>query len=409
MSELSLNKKFHQIREEMLQEFNRLLKFWSTEAIDPKNGGFLGRIEHSGKKDRTAPKGIVLNARILWTFSAALRFTGLRKYRQLADRAYNYLMKHFWDNENGGYCWTVDYQGNPLNTRKQAYAQGFGIYALSEYNRATGNIQSLEYAIKIYQILEEKYWDKLYGGYIESLKKDWGKMEDMRLSEKDAYSPKSMNTHLHILESYTNLYRAWPTIELEKSLFSLLSIFENKIVDKNANHLNLFFTMDWKTESTLVSFGHDIEVAWLLHKAAKVLDDKQAIDRVQKISLKLVDQTIQEGFDGDSSVFYERDEKKYDTDKHWWPQAEALIGLMDAWEISHQEDYLEYIQKIWTFIKDNLLDIENGEWHWSVDRKGNPNTTGDKIGLWKCPYHNARALMEIVKRINLSKQFNSSK
>ena len=205
MSNSSPDKDFTQIKEEMQQELDRLLHFWSTVAIDTKNDGFIGRIEHSGAKDWKAAKGMVLNARILWTFSAAIRFPGNQKYRQYAERAYDYLMKYFWDKENDGFYWTVDYKGNQLNTRKQAYALGFGMYGLSEYYRATGHKKSLEYAVKLYQILEEKYRDKLNDGYIESLNKDWGKMEDMRLSEKDANFPKSMNTHLHILESYTNL------------------------------------------------------------------------------------------------------------------------------------------------------------------------------------------------------------
>lgn len=399
MSDRLSDKDFTLIREEMQQELERLLHFWSTEAIDTKNDGFIGRIDHTGKKDWQAGKGMVLNARILWTFSAAIKFTSNQKYRQYADRAYDYLMKYFWEKENGGFIWTVDYKGNPLNTRKQAYALGFGIYGLSEYHMATGHKQSLDCAIKLHEILEEKYRDKFYDGYIESLNKDWGRMEDMRLSEKDANFPKSMNTHLHILEPYTNLYRVWPNEELKERIRSLSLIFVNKILNHRTNHLNLFFEMDWTPKSTLISFGHDIEAAWLLHAAVQVIEDQKLIDEVQKISLKLVEQTIIEGFDNGSSIYYEREGNDYDTEKHWWPQAEAMVGLMDAWDICQNEEYLVYIKQFWAFIKNKLFDMENGEWFWSVDINGF-STRGDKLGLWKCPYHSTRALMEMVYRIN---------
>lgn len=399
MSEKSINRNLTKIKDEMEEELSRILSFWSSEAIDNRNGGFIGQIGHSGNKDWEAPKGVVLNSRILWTFSAAYLETGIQKYRELADRAYEYLMNQFWDEENGGFYWTLDYKGNPLNTRKQGYAQAFGIYALSEYNRATGNDQSLEYAIILYEILEKRYRDNIYSGYIECLKEDWSQMGDMRLSEKDINSPKSMNTHLHILEAYTNLFRVWTEPDLKKSLSSLLIIFKDRIFNHQTAHLNLFFSMDWNLESSLVSFGHDIEAAWLMHEAAIVLGDQNLIDEIQNVSIRLVDQTIQEGFDGGSSVFYEREGNEFDTDKHWWPQAEAMVGLMDAFEISQEDNYLDIVENFWTFIKNNLLDTVNGEWFWSVDINGNANKDGDKLGIWKCPYHNARALMEMSDRI----------
>ncbi|MGQ1908434.1 AGE family epimerase/isomerase [Marinifilum sp. RC60d5] len=388
------------IKSEMSAELTNLLDFWSTEAIDLENGGFISRIDHFGVKNIQSPKGAVLNARILWTFSAAYRVTKKQKYKENADRAYHYLTEYFWDHDFGGLVWSVDNSGTILNSRKQAYAQGFGIYAFSEYYRISKDSQSLDYAKKLYSILEDKFLDKKNGGYIEALQRDWTSQKDMRLSEKDANSPKSMNTHLHILEPYTNLLKVWPDLKLEQSIRHLLTIFQNQIIDPNTGHFNLFFDMEWKVESSIISFGHDIEGAWLLNEAAIELKDRLLIEEIQKLSLKLVDISLNEGTDMDGSLFYEKEENHLDTDKHWWPQAEAMVGMIDAWEVDTNPNYLIGLNRTWEFIKKHLIDKTNGEWFWRVDQNGEPNTSDDKLGFWKCSYHNTRALMEVIERID---------
>lgn len=385
---------------EMESELYRLLDFWSTKVIDKENGGFVGRIDHFGHVESEAPKGSVLNARILWTFSAAFRITGIKKYKVAAERAYSYLTERFWDKEEGGLIWSVDYSGKPLSTRKQAYAQGFGIYALSEYYRATKQIESLDYAKQIYNIVEKEFWEDLKPGYIEALKKNWEPMNDMRLSEKDVNLPRSMNTHLHMMESLVNLYRVWPDKKVKIRLFSLIDIFTNKIIDQKTGHFNLFFDKEWKPHSTAVSFGHDIEGSWLLYDAAKTVGEPISVKQIAANCLKLVDLTIKEGFDKNGSVFYEREQDLIDYDKHWWPQAEALVGLFNAWEITQDEKYLLLMKKTWIFIKDHLIDKKNGEWYWRVNKEGIPINTDDKVGFWKCPYHNTRALLEILERVH---------
>lgn len=387
------------LKSEMNNELKNLLHFWSSEALDLEHGGFIGRIDYIGKKHKNATKGSVLNTRILWTFSAAFRITKNKKYKVIADKVYKYITEHFWDDRNGGLFWEIDYLGKPLNKRKQAYAQGFGIYAFSEYYRATQNVESLNFAKSLYYILEDKFWDPRHSGYIEALNHDWTHIEDMRLSHKDLNTPKSMNTHLHILEPYTNLYRVWQNDKLKKSIISLLDIFQTKIIDRNSGHFNLFFEMDWKAKSTTISFGHDIEGAWLLHEAAQEIDEKELVESIQKSALKLVNITLNQGLDIDGSVFNEFDIRGYDKDKNWWPQAEAMVGLMDAYEIEPKQEYLSSIFKIWEFIKNNLIDTVNGEWFWRVDVDGKVISTDDKIGFWKCPYHNSRALMEVISRI----------
>ena len=388
------------LKNEFSSELDDLLAFWSTSCIDEKYGGFIGNMDHYGKIDPEASKGCILNTRILWTFSAAYRVFKVEKYKKIADRAYTYIINHFWDEVNGGLFWELDFLGVPVNTKKQAYVQGFGIYAFSEYYRATGNAASLAYAKELYHILETKFWDFQFTGYFEALTHNWQKMDDMRLSAKDLNTPKSMNTHLHILEPFTNLYRVWPDSKLKNSIQSLIQIFISKIYDAKTNHLNLFFETNWTTHFQEVSFGHDIEGAWLLNEADMVIHEGKLSPEVKSISGKLVEATINEGLDTDGSIFYERNGVQLDSDKHWWPQAEGLVGFMDAYNIEGKEDYIKRVEKLWDFIKANMIDKTNGEWYWRVNQHNKPIDTEDKAGFWKCPYHNGRAMMELIERIN---------
>jgi len=383
------------------RELKEILQFWADNSIDEVNGGFTGETNREGVQVEDADKGAVLNARLLWTYSAAYNYCKDAKYLELADRAYDYLMKHFKDSDFGGLYWAVDKKGQVSNCRKQAYAQGFGIYGLSEYYRATGKKESLEEAITIYHLIEKHFKDDEFGGYIEALDNDWSPLEDMRLSAKDANEPKSMNTHLHIIEPYTNLYRVWPNNGLRTQIQHLLEVFRDHIINQETAHFNLFFDMDWTVKSGIVSYGHDIEGAWLLTEAAHEIKDDELLAQMKDVGKRMVDVTIKEGMDSDGSIFYEKEDGHLDTDKHWWPQAEAMVGLMDVYQNTGNEAYLEAMTKVWTFIKTHVKDIECGEWFGKVFLNGNPDIEECKIGFWKCPYHNSRALMEVVNRLKL--------
>jgi mannobiose 2-epimerase len=384
---------------ELEKELQNILGFWVEKTVDHRYGGFIGRMTFSGELDEMADKGAVLNCRILWTFSAAYRVYRKSRYKEMADRSFRYIMDHFWDHQEGGLIWSVNYLGEPVSSRKQGYAQGFGIYAFSEYNRATGDLDGLEYAKQLVDIVEEKLWDPRGGGYLEALDKAWGPMEDMRLSEKDMNYPKSMNTHLHILEPYANLYRIWPDPQLKRSILALLDIFQDRIMDPVTGHFNLFFAMDWSVMSDIVSYGHDVEGAWLMHEAARLTGDSKVIDKAKESAMRLVNATVAEGMDSDGSVFNELKGTHLDTDKDHWPQAEAMVGLMDAWEITGKEEYLEKVISLWKYIKNTIIDHRNGEWYLKVDRDGLPYENQDKVGFWKCPYHNSRSLIELMNRI----------
>ena len=383
------------MKQELEQELlHDILPYWMNNMTDPENGGFYGRIDGHEQIHKQANKGVVLNARILWTFSAAYRLFGDAQYLIVAERAYHYILDHFIDKENGGVYWELDYLGNPVNTRKQVYAQGFALYGFSEFYRATNQKEALEESIKIFRLLEKYAYDPIQGGYIEALNRDWQPIQDMRLSDRDINAPKSMNTHLHIIEPYTNLLRVWRTPELEKAHEQLIQLFCQHIISPKTHHLILFFDEQWNSLSEAVSYGHDIECSWLLYEAAEVLGNEKLLNQIKLTSIAVAEAAY-EGLQADGSLIYETNGKHIDADRHWWVQAEAVVGSVYAYKISGDEKYLHIAQNGWKYIQKHILDKEKGEWFWSAFPDGKPSYTGDKAGFWKCPYHNARMCMEI--------------
>ena len=379
---------------------NNILAFWLNNMQDVERGGFYGQMRGDGTLVKDASKGCILNARILWAFSAAYRVLGKPEYLKAATRAKDYILQHFIDKENGGAYWELDCEGNPIDTKKQFYAIGFVIYGLSEYARATGDKEALEWAIKLFDVIEEHSFDPKYNGYIEACTREWKVIEDMRLSELDANYPKSQNTHLHIIEPYTNLYRIWKDARLEKALRNLIDIFTDRILNPDTYHLDLFFEMDWKRGAGwLESYGHDIECSWLMHEAALVLGDKQVLAKVEPI-VQRVAKASEKGLNADGSMTHEAnvDTGHVDDDRHWWVQAEAVVGFLNIYQYFGDKDALQKGLDCWQYIKDNLIDYEGGEWYWSRDPQRNINRKDDKAGFWKCPYHNSRMCLEIIER-----------
>jgi len=376
-----------------------MLPYWVENAVDEENGGFVGQIRQNGERVRDAAKGSVLNARILWTFAAAHRFLGDDRFRELAERAHSYLTGQFWDPVHGGVFWSVDHRGHPLETRKQTYAQAFALYGLSEYYRATGDRDALSQAIRILQLIETHTLDLEHGGYLEALSRSWEQIEDVRLSEKDLNAPKSMNTHLHVLEAYTNLFRAWPDPLLREKLASLVGLFLEKIIDTNKHHLYTFFEMGWTPLTDVISFGHDIEASWLLLEAADVLGDAATRSEVRDAALALARATLMEGIDtGGGLVSEVLPDGETDSDKYSWVQAEAIVGFVNAYQETQSADFIEAAVAIWEFARRFLADEEFGEWYFRVAQDGRPYPGDDKVGMWKCPYHGARACFEVIAR-----------
>lgn len=379
---------------------DNILPYWLDKMQDPR-GGFYGRRDGEDNLVEDAPKGAILNGRLLWSFSAAYRVTGRDEYRVAAERAYRYITDYFVDKEYGGVYWSLNADGTPLDTKKQFYAIGFMIYGLSEYVRATGDEHALELAISLYRDIERHSRDLDRAGYIEAAQRDWSPIADMRLSEKDANAAKTMNTHLHIIEPYTNLYRVWPDEGLRNAIVDLMHVFLDIMEDPDTHHLGLFYTEDWERTDHEISYGHDIEASWLLMETAQVLGDPDLLAKTLAHTRAIANAAL-EGRRDEGSMIYEREEEangnvRIDTDLHWWVQAEDVIGLVYLYKFHGVEEALPKAFHSWEYIKENLIDREEGEWHWSRKACGSINRADDKAGFWKCPYHNSRMCLEVFE------------
>jgi len=382
------------------QELDSILHYWETFTLDTVHGGFFGRLTNDNAVIADAVKGSVLNARILWSFSAAYNSTRKSQYLRLATRSLHYIRDHFIDNEFGGVYWSVRADGKPLDTKKQIYALAFTIYGLTEYYRATDDPEALALAQALFRDIGIHSFDGPRGGYLEALTRDWGLITDLRLSDKDANEKKTMNTHLHILEAYTNLYRVWPVEELAQKIRELIGVFTTHIVDPRTHHLVLFFDEDWQVRSDFVSYGHDIEASWLLTEAAEVLHDHDLLRSVRALAIQIAD-VAAEGLAPDGSLNYEweRGKDHLIAEKHWWVQAEAIIGFLNAWQMTGEQSYYNKFMAAWNYTRNFIIDQEKGEWFWGRKGDGSLMEGQDKVGFWKCPYHNSRACIEVIRRL----------
>ncbi len=396
-----MDNKLLQLKAELKNELlNNILPYWQEKVFDSKTGSFIGKIDHKEQAFPEYLKASIINSRILWTFAAAYRQFPNEQYLDVMKKAYEIMITYFWDVKNGGIYWHIDGNNQPLDTKKQMYSQAFAIYALSEYYMAIGNDQAKQLAISLYWILERYGFDPEFGGYIEALSTDWHEVEDQRLSEKDMDTRKSMNTHLHVLEAYTNLYRIWKDEELAQKLKNLIIIFLEKIVDQKAASFNLFFDVDWTLKSTHRSYGHDIEGSWLIFEAAEVLGEEELIKQAKKVAINMADQVLKNGTDEDGGIYYEGENGKIlDDDKHWWPQAEASVGYFNAWQLSNDTRFLDASLKSWELINSKFVDHEHGEWYAIINKAGVPYPYA-KVDEWKCPYHNGRFCLELIARID---------
>jgi mannobiose 2-epimerase len=385
------------MRAEAMEELTRnILPYWIKRMPDEKQGGFFGRIDGHDRVIAEAPRGAILNARILWSFSSAYITVRDPLCLEMANRAYDYICRHFFDDRYGGTYWCLTAAGEPMETKKQIYSIAFFIYALSWYHMATGDREALDRAVELFNLIEKHSFDRRLNGYFEAFDRQWGELADLRLSEKDENEKKTMNTHLHILEAYTSLYRIWPDAWLREQLGNIVNLFTQRIIDPVTSHLNLFFDEQWNCRSTIVSYGHDIEASWLLYEAASALGEG---DSVREASLRVA-QAALEGLAGDGSLYYERDDAKghFDRDRHWWVQSEAVVGFLNAWELTGDKGWLELSSGAFEYIRCRLSDGVNGEWFWSIRADGSVNRDDDKAGFWKCPYHNSRMCLEILTR-----------
>jgi len=375
-----------------------VLPFWIERVVD--RGTFLGGLSNDLVPDRTVERGALLTTRILWTYAAAYRQYRDPAYLALADHAYADLLMRYLDREHGGFYWSVAADGSVLRDRKQVYGQAFAIYALSEYHAATGRAEPLDLAIATFRLIEARAREPQHGGYLEAFDRAWAPIADMRLSAVDQNDPKSQNTLLHVMEAYTNLVRVWPDAGLHQALMTLVELMLTRVVNPATAHLGLFFANDWALHSDKISYGHDIEAAWLLTEAAGELGSPVLSARVHLLAVKIAEVTLAEGTDADGGIYnLGGPAGVIDPVKEWWPQAEAVIGFLNAYQLSREERFLAAALKAWAFIETRLIDRAHGEWFRGVTRDG--RVLGDqlKVSFWKCPYHNGRMGLEAVRRL----------
>jgi mannobiose 2-epimerase len=388
------------LQQEFKTELKNILSYWDTYTIDQAQGGFLGEVTNDNQPIPGAIKGSVLNARILWSFAAAYNLTRDAVYLTTAKRALDYIDQYFVDKANGGVYWSVNANGSPADTKKQIYALAFTIYGLAEYYKATADNQALALAIALFQDIEQHSFDAERGGYLEAFTKDWQLIDDLRLSDKDANEKKTMNTHLHVLEAYTNLYRVWPDAELARQTKALIQIFGKHIVNSGNHHLNLFMDEDWAIKGDIISYGHDIEASWLLLEAAEVLHEEETIERIKTLAVKIAHASA-EGLNTDGSMSYEYEPAHHHRidEKHWWVQAEAMVGYYNAYQLTGDEAFFDKVTALWDFTRTHIIDTDKGEWFWGINADGTLMAGYGKAGFWKCPYHNSRACIELIHRL----------
>ncbi|SHM59050.1 AGE family epimerase/isomerase [Flavobacterium chilense] len=394
-----MSTKLKQLKTELSAELDSILKYWSKNTIDKENGGFIGQIDFNEHIIANTEKGSVLNARILWSFSSAYKVTKNENHKKTAQRAFEFLSEHFYDPEFGGLFWSINADKTPKDTKNQIYALAFAIYGLTEYYAVSKEDKALEIAKNLYLKIQEHSYDPVNKGYFEALTRDWLPIEDLRLSDKDANEKKTMNTHLHIVEAYANLFKVWKDKKLQNDIIELLETIEKHFINTKTGHLRLFFDENWIEKPDVISYGHDIEAAWLLLQCAEIAEDKTLIAHYTQHAIQMAEVT-QEGLDTDGGLWYEFDPEKHElvAEKHWWVQAEALIGFYNAYQLTQDENYLNIVLKNWDFIKNYILDKQNGEWYWGINQDYTA-IKKDKAGFWKCPYHNGRACLELINRI----------
>lgn len=392
--------RLRQFQTQALRELGEnILPFSMRFVVDREHGGFYGHVANDRTIQKQAPKGLVQHSRMLWIFAHASRIMGDPAYPPIVSHARKALMDWFWDREHGGFFWVVGYQGRPLQTAKFTYGQAFALYGLAEAHLADGDAQCLDRAIALYRLLERHSRDPEHGGYWESRHWDWSPAPELRVDPTTLPVAKGMNSHLHVLEAYTNLLRAWDDDELRASLRAQIQTFLDRLVNPDTHQFSLFFDPAWHPLSDHVSHGHDIEGSWLLVEAAEVLGDPGLLAQARETALQMATVTLEQGVDADGGLFDEgKSSNAAGRGKIWWPQTEAMVGFLNAYQLNGDRRFLDAALASWRFIQECLVDREHGEWFWGVDGTGRP-LDHEKAGFWKTPYHNGRACLEVWKRV----------
>lgn len=378
--------------QKMLTE--RLLPFWNR-LRDDERGGFFGYMGYDLSVNREVEKGCILNSRILWFYSETAMLTGREDARENALHAWNFLKDYCVDRENGGMFWSVTCDGKPLDTTKHTYNQAFAIYALASYYRLTRNAEALALAKELFGIIETRCRDE--GGYLESFDRYWQPGDNDKLSENGVMAERTMNTLLHVMEAYSGLYMADKDSATAEALKNCLEICMNRVYSPAKRRLEVFFDSKYRSLIDLHSYGHDIEASWLAEQGANLLGDTELNARMRDVSAALADHVYNSAF-ADNSLLNECENGVDNTLRIWWVQAEAVLGFVNAFERTGETRYADAVKGLWGYINTVLTDPRPGsEWFWSVNADGTP-TEKPIVEPWKCPYHNGRMCIELIRR-----------
>ena len=374
-----------------------IIPFWKN-LRDDEFGGYYGYLDYDLKLDKKAEKGCILNSRITWFFSNAYTLLKDKSLLEEADHGYEFLKEHCIDKEYGGIYWSMKYDGTPLDTTKHTYNQAFCIYALSSYYEASGKQEALELARKLYELIETRCMDD--NGYLEAFTRDFKPESNEKLSENGVLAEKTMNTLLHVLEAYTELYRVSKDEEVGNRLRWIMDTFADKVYNPKLKRQEVFFDKDYNSIIDLHSYGHDIETAWLMDRSLEVLGDAAYTEKLTPITKALTENIYNVAFDG-HSLSNECDKGVVDTNRVWWVQAETIVGFLNGYEKDPTKiQYKEAAEATWQFIKDHVIDKRSGsEWFWLVRQDGSPVEGKPIVEPWKCPYHNGRMCMEVIRRL----------
>ena len=373
-----------------------IIPFWK-KLRDDENGGYYGYMDYDLQVDKKAVKGCILNSRLTWFFANAYLTLHDDSLLQEAKHGYEFMQKYCVDKDKGGVFWSVAYDGTPEDTTKHTYNQAFSIYALSSYYDASKDREALETALELFRIIEERCTDEI--GYKEAFDREFKEIENDKLSENGVIAAKTMNTLLHVFEAYTELYRVSGDADVKKRLEWILDTLADKIYNPGLHRQEVFFDREMNSILDLHSYGHDIETAWLIRRGTDVLGEKVYEDKMLPIILDLTSQVYKVAFDGHSFA-NECEKGVVDQNRIWWVQAEAVVGFLNAYALAPEHtEYREAAKAEWEFIRDHVVDKRDGsEWFWDVNREGKAVSGKPIVEPWKCPYHNGRMCLEVIRR-----------
>ncbi|MCM1054022.1 MAG: AGE family epimerase/isomerase [Bacteroides sp.] len=375
---------------------NHIVPFWNS-LCDYEKGGFYGFMDNCLNLDKNAPKGVILHSRILWFYSNCFLVLGKKEYLEKASHCFDFLKNYCVDRKNGGVYWLMNADGTVNDSMKHTYCQAFFIYAVSSYYDASKSKEALDLAMSVFETVEARCVDEV--AYLEAQSREFKLIENDALSENGLMADKTMNTVLHLIEAYTELYRVSKSEKVLRRLKFQLELTYDRIYDKDGSKLLVFFDKNMNVIGDIHSYGHDIEATWLLDRACDIIGDSETTEKISSMNKKIAANIAKIAFK-DGSILNERENDKINTWRIWWVQAESVVGFLNAYQRYNDPEYMKIAESVWNYIKESIIDKrQGGEWYSQVDENGVPADFKATVDPWKCPYHNGRMCLEVIKRL----------